>query len=495
MTRCVRHTAVFCLLLLLAPLVNAARIQALKADEYDDNPANRRRTIARYSQPRGDILVGGVPVTGSTDTGQRLRYERTYREGPLYAPVTGYASQSYGASLLEHAEDAVLTGTDPRLALLPLWDDLTRARQPGGAVATTIDPALQRAAFAVLGRRKGAVAALDPGTGRILALVSTPSYDPGRLSGNGAAVTRAWQRLTADPDRPMLNRALGRTYPPGSTFNVVTAAAALEHGTAADADARTGTPNPYHLPGTRLMVRDRPRECAHASLRRALAVSCDSVFAALGVRTGPAAMVATAERFGFNEPGPAVPSPVATSTFDRRTPPGRLALSAIGHAGVAATPLQMAMVAAAVAGGGNVPRPHLVDRLTDGDGATVAVTPHAVAHQPISRRTAAELRRMMVGAVTDGTAGPAAVPGATVGGTTGTARDGTRRGARDGARDGGTPYAWFIGWAQKEGAPLPAVAMAAVVEAPAADRETDGATEAARVAGPVLRAAVRGTRP
>ncbi|WKX72580.1 penicillin-binding transpeptidase domain-containing protein [Streptomyces sp. XD-27] len=492
MTRCVRHTAVFCLLLLLAPLVNAARIQAFKADQYDGNPANRRHTIARYGQPRGDILVGGVPVTGSTDTGQRLRYERTYREGPLYAPVTGYASQSYGTSLLEDAEDAVLSGTDRRLAMLPLWNDLTRARQPGGTVATTIDPAVQRAAFTALGRRRGAVAALEPGTGRILALVSTPSYEPGRLSGNGAATTRAWQRLTADPDRPMLNRALSRTYPPGSTFNVVTAAAGLEHGTATDVDARTAAPNPYHLPGTRLMVRDRPGVCAHASLRHALAASCDSVFAELGVRTGPAAMTATAERFGFNAAGLTVPSPVATSTFDRRMPPGRVGLSAIGHTGVAATPLQMAMVAAAVAGGGDVLRPHLVDRVADGDGATVAVTPHAIAHQPISRRTAAELRRMTVSAVTDGTGAPAAVPGATVGGTTGTA------GAAGAA--GGPSYAWFVGWAQKDGAPLPAAALAVVVEAPAADRETGGvttptATTAARVAGAALRAAVRGTRP
>ncbi|MCZ9337203.1 penicillin-binding transpeptidase domain-containing protein, partial [Streptomyces sp. TRM76130] len=201
-----------------ALLVNAARVQVVRAPEYDANPANRRPAIARYQQPRGDILVGGRPVTGSVDTGEHLRFERTYADGPMWAPVTGFASQEYGTTLLEHAEDGLLSGADPMLAPLPLWNDVTGFRNPGGDVVTTLHPGAQKAAYEGLGRRTGAVAAVEPATGRILALVSTPSYDPGELSGNGKTALRTWRRLNEDPDRPMLNRAVRRTYPPGSTF-------------------------------------------------------------------------------------------------------------------------------------------------------------------------------------------------------------------------------------------------------------------------------------
>lgn len=151
MIRYIRRAAALLLLLLVALLLNAARIQVLDADSLDDNPANRRLTIARYSQPRGNILVGGRSVTGSEDTGEQLKYERTYLHGPLYAPVTGYASQTYGTTLIENAEDDILSGTDSMLAPLPLWNEITRDRQPGGNVATTIKDSMQRAAYDGLG--------------------------------------------------------------------------------------------------------------------------------------------------------------------------------------------------------------------------------------------------------------------------------------------------------------------------------------------------------
>ncbi|NUS08844.1 MAG: penicillin-binding protein 2, partial [Nonomuraea sp.] len=192
MTKHIRYAGFFCVLLLAALLVNAARIQIVNARSYDDNHANRRSQIARYHQPRGDIVVGGEPVTGSRDSGEQLRYERTYRDGPLYAPVTGFASQVYGTTLLEHVKDSVLSGTDPALSAFPLVSGLTRARNRGGDIVTTLDPAAQRAAYAGLDGRKGAVAAIEPATGRVLALVSSPSYDPSALSGNAAATARSW---------------------------------------------------------------------------------------------------------------------------------------------------------------------------------------------------------------------------------------------------------------------------------------------------------------
>lgn len=183
MIRYIRHAAAFCLLLLVALLANAARVQVFEADELDDNPANRRTTIARYDEPRGSILVDGRPVTGSKNTGEQLAYERTYRYGPLYAPVTGYASQTYGTTFIENAEDEILSGTDPLLAPLPLWGEVSRSRQPGGDVVTTVRDAMQRAAYEGLGNRRGAVAAVEPATGRVLALVSTPRTTPSGCPG------------------------------------------------------------------------------------------------------------------------------------------------------------------------------------------------------------------------------------------------------------------------------------------------------------------------
>src|SRR5690606_7873127 len=310
---------------------------------------NRRETIARYDQRRGDILVGGRPVTGSRDTGEHLRYERTYEDGPLYAPVTGFASQEYGTTLLEHTEDGILSGTDPALAPLPLWNDFTRSRSAGGHVETTIHPAAQRAAFEGLRSRKGAVAAVEPSTGRILALVSVPSYDPQPLSGNGATARETWARLNADPDRPMLDRAVRQTYPPGSTFKVVTAAAALDAGVVSDLDEPTDSPEPYRLPGTTTGLTNSSRGRADASVREAL--------------------TAPAHGFGFNHAGLRIPFSVARSTFDTTMDRARLALSSIGQYNTRATPLQMAMVAAAVANNGQVREPYLVERATRASGS------------------------------------------------------------------------------------------------------------------------------
>ncbi|GGR67598.1 penicillin-binding protein [Streptomyces aureoverticillatus] len=484
MTKYIRRAAAFCALLLVALLVNATRVQVVDSGTYDDNPANRRKAITRFDQPRGDILVDGRPVTGSRDTGEQLRHERTYRNGPLYAPVTGFASQVYGTTFLEHAEDDVLSGTDPMLAPLPLWNDITRTQNPGGEVVTTIKAAVQQAAYAGLGGKKGAVAALDPATGKILALVSTPSYDPERLSGTGTAVTDAWAELNADPDKPMLNRALSQTYPPGSTFKVVTAAAALDAGQIDDLDAPTDSPDPYTLPGTSTSLANEVEGCADAGLRYAFQWSCNTVFAKLGVDTGRDALAGTAKKFGFDTSGLKIPSPVAPSTFDTSTDDAQLALSAIGQYDTRATPLQMAMVSAAVAGGGSVKAPHLVDRTTTDDGDTVRSSGTETLRQAMNPGTAVRLRELMTDVVEKGTGTNAAIDGVTVGGKTGT--------AQHGIGNTGTPYAWFIAWAQKPGDAEPSVAVAVVVEDAAADRsDISGGGSAAPIAKAVMEAALR----
>ncbi|MYS24560.1 peptidoglycan glycosyltransferase [Streptomyces sp. DvalAA-14] len=481
MNRCIRRGAAFCALLLVALLVNAVRVQVLDAGAFAANPANRRILLARYHQPRGDILAGGRRITGSRRTGGPLRYARTYADGPLYAPVTGFASQIYGATLLEGTEDPLLAGTDPGLDAMPLWHEITRVQQRGGDVHTTIDPAAQRAAAEGLAGRKGAVAALDPATGRILALVSSPSYDPAALAGTGPAVKAAWSRLTTDQDQPMLDRAIRQTYPPGSTFKVVTAAAALESGLVKDPRARTDSPDPYRLPGTAVSLTNEGPGCVDASVYDAFRISCNTVFAKLGADLGPRGMVDQAERFGFNDTRLRIPTAVAPSHVDERMGLDQVAQSSIGQFDTTATPLQMAMVAAAVGNGGRLMRPYLVDKVTNYSGLTVAATSPRLLDQAVSRRTAGQLQQLMEAVVSRGTGGNAAIAGAVVGGKTGT--------AQHGLANIGTPYAWFISYAKPRASALASVAVAVVVEdAEALRADISGGGNAAPVARAVMRA-------
>ncbi|WP_316526721.1 penicillin-binding transpeptidase domain-containing protein [Kitasatospora brasiliensis] len=481
-----RRAGTFCLLLVAALCVQATRVQVFQAKDLDRNSANQRLTIERYAQPRGDILVGGEPVTRSEPTGGRYAYKRDYTDGPTYAAVTGFASQAYGISQLEGTEDELLTGTDGRLAGWSLWDAVARRQNPGGDVHTTLDRAAQQAAMRGLGSRRGAVAAIEPATGRILALASTPSYDPGDFAGYGAADQAAWNRLQTDADQPMLNRALRQTYPPGSTFKVVTAAAALANGVVTDPGAPTGAPFPYVLPGTTTpLVNDTPAcDRADLSLDAAMTASCNSVLGYLGVRTGSEKMAAMAADFGFNDAGLDIPVRAARSNFDTRTDESQLALSSIGQFDTAATPLVMAMVAAGVANDGTVMRPQLVDRLTKGDGTTVQLMKPAVYKRAVTPAVAGQLRALMTDVVEHGTGGNARIDGAVVGGKTGT--------AQHGVANSGTPYAWFIAWAKPAGSDaVPPVAVAVVVEDGGATDVTGGAL-AAPIARSVMRAVLGG---
>ncbi|MFB7126659.1 penicillin-binding protein 2 [Kitasatospora xanthocidica] len=481
-----RRAGTFCLLLVAALCVQATRVQVFQAQDLDRNSANQRLTVERYAQPRGDILVGPDPVTGSEPTGGRYAYKRGYTDGPTYAAVTGFASQAYGTTQLEGTEDELLTGTDGRLAGWSVWDAVSRRQNPGGDVHTTLNRAAQQAAMRGLGDQKGAVAAIEPATGRILALASTPSYDPGSFAGYGADDQEAWNRLQADADQPMLNRALRQTYPPGSTFKVVTAAAALAAGVVTDPAAPTGAPFPYVLPGTTTpLVNDTPAcDRADLSLAAAMTASCNSVLGYLGVRTGLDRMAEMAGNLGFNDARLDVPVRAARSNFDTRMDESQLALSSIGQFDTAATPLTMAMVAAGVANDGTVMRPQLVDRLTRSDGTTVQLMKPAVYRRAMTPAVAGQVRGLMTGVVENGTGGNARIAGAVVGGKTGT--------AQHGVGNSGTPYAWFIAWAAPAGSDaVPPVAVAVVVEDSGATDVTGGAL-AAPIARSVMRAVLGG---
>ncbi|WP_371479861.1 penicillin-binding transpeptidase domain-containing protein [Kitasatospora sp. NBC_00315] len=474
------------ILLIVALAAQATRVQVFQADRLNHNAANQRLTIERYSQPRGNILVGAETVTGSAPTGGRYDYERTYTDGPLYAPVTGYSSQTYGNTQLEGTEDDVLSGTDPRLAGWALWDAIARKQSPGGDVYTTIDRAAQQAAMKGLGNQKGAVAAIEPATGRILALASTPSYDPGSFAGSATADQQAWDKLRADTNQPLLNRALRQIYPPGSTFKVVTAAASLAEGVVTDIGAPTGAPYPYIMPGTTTPLVNDTSACNRAglSLDAAMVYSCNSVLGYLGVQVGLEKMVSTAEAFGFNDAKLDIPVRAARSNFDTAMNPSQVALSSIGQFDTAATPLVMAMVAAGVANGGTVMYPQLVDRLTRSDGTSVQVMHPATYGQAVSPQVAAQVRQLMTDVVEKGTGTNARIRGATVGGKTGT--------AQQGVDNTGTPYAWFISWAAPAGSTgVPPVAVAVVIADSNATDVTGGGL-AAPIARSVMQAVLGG---
>jgi cell division protein FtsI/penicillin-binding protein 2 len=482
MNKTIRHAAVFSLLLVLALLVRATWVQAYEGQALADNKKNRRSVIAQYAQPLGDIIVAGSPVTGSKKTqGSDLAYGRTYTDGELYAAVTGYSSQAYGATQLEGIYSDVLDGTDSELKN-PV-DALTGKRQKPGDVVTTIDPAVQKAGFEALGDIKGAAVALDPKTGKILGMVSTPSYDPTTISGTTDG--DAWAKLLADKNQPLLNRALRQPLPPGSTFKLVVAAAALEDGLYDSADEKTASPNPYKLPGTDRVLdnENAAAPCANASIRTALQYSCNNVFGKMAVDLGQDKVRAMAEKFGFNDATQDVPVRALASKYPTGMDKPQTALSGIGQFEVTATPLQMAMVSAAIANDGVMESPHMVSEVVDSGGDALQSFGGGEGKRMVSSSTAEQLRSAMVTVVQDGTGSNAKISGAEVGGKTGTAQRGENNSL--------TPYAWFTSYA-KDASTGKEVAVAVLIEDSGAVRsEVSGNGLAAPVAQKMMAAALK----
>jgi cell division protein FtsI/penicillin-binding protein 2 len=485
-----RRIAIFCGLLVLSLLLRDNWLQYVKSDSLKNDDMNRRVTIARYATPRGDIIVGGTPITGSAETKSNglndLKYKRTYKDGPMWSPVTGFASQSYGATQLESIDDGILTGNDDRLFFRNTLDMITGKPKQGGNVVTTLNAAAQKAAYDGLKNvgGKGAAVALDPSTGKILALASYPSYDPSTFAGTSDADAKAWQKLQKDqdPDQPMLNRALRETYPPGSTFKVVTAAAALENGLYTSADTPTDSPLPYTLPDTRQPLNNEGNiPCKNATMRVALKVSCNTVFGKIGADLGKDKMLAEAKKFGFDA-AQYVPVRSAISNFPESMNRPSTALSSIGQFETAATPLQMAMVASAVANDGKLMKPYMVDKLQSPNVDTIEQTQPEELSQPLTSKNAQILQSMMETVVNDGTGTKAKIPGVTVGGKTGTAQHGVNNSEK--------PYAWFISYAKLPDGSSP-VAVAVVVEDSQASRQDiSGGGLAAPIAKSVMEAVI-----
>ncbi|MFF1304488.1 peptidoglycan D,D-transpeptidase FtsI family protein [Streptomyces sp. NPDC058307] len=486
MNKPLRRIAIFCGLLVLALLIRDNWLQYVKADSLREDPDNRRVLIARYATPRGDIIVDGKAITGHAETTSGdFKYKRTYKDGAMWAPVTGFVSQSYGATQLESLEDGILTGNDDRLFFRNTLDMLTGKPKEGGNVVTTLNAAAQKAAYNGLKKQggKGAVAAIEPSTGKILALASYPSYDPSTIAGGSDADAEAWKKLDKknNPDDPMLNRALREVYPPGSTFKVITAAAALENGLYKTADEKTDSPLPWTMPGTTTQLKNEGTiPCRNATLRTALQYSCNTVFGKVGSDLGNDKMLEEAKKFGFTEEQ-FTPVRSSAPVFSDNMNPSQTALSSIGQYNTAATPLQMAMVASAVANNGTLMKPYMVDSLQAPNVDVLEKTQPEKMSEPLSAENAQILQSMMETVVQKGTGTTAQIPNVTVGGKTGT--------AQHGENNSKNPYAWFISYA-KVGDSAP-VAVAVVVQDDNAVRENiSGSGLAAPIAKSVMEAVI-----
>jgi penicillin-binding protein A len=484
MNRQIRRVAVAVGVLIAALLVNLNFVQVVKSDAYRNNKNNRRVILNEYSNPRGSIIVQGTSIADSVPTKDELKYLRRYPGGPAYAGLTGFYSLVYGRDGLEDAEDGLLSGSDSRLLGSRITDLLTGRTPKGGSVSLTINKAAQREAYDALGGRRGAVVALDPRTGAILAATSSPSYDPGVLSShNTDAIIAAHDKLYTDKSEPTLNRAFRSSYPPGSIFKVIVAAAALKAGK--KTDDKIAAPTVLQLPDGGTMRNFNGESCGNGkttSLIDALTISCNTAFGQLGVDLGQQAVVDEANLFGMDGQEMNVPLNVVRSTTGQIDNGSQLAQSSIGQFNVQMTPLQAAMIAAAVENEGTLMQPYLIDQELAPNLSVIDRTSPQTLHTVLEPSLDEQLKKMMVNVVAHGTGTAAQISGVTVGGKTGTADNGDARGHHL------APHAWFTGYAED---PTHPIAVAVVLEnAGVRGDESAGGLAAAPVAQKVMQASL-----
>ncbi|WP_062314199.1 peptidoglycan D,D-transpeptidase FtsI family protein [Demequina rhizosphaerae] len=470
----IRRLSIVVLAMILTLMVAASYIQVIAAGDLNADARNVRTLYREYGTFRGPIVVDGESVVWSKAVDDPFNYQRTYADGPLYAAATGYYSIVFGRTAIEQTENDLLSGTADSLFWTRLSNLVSGETQRGASVELTLDAAVQQAAAEALGDSTGAVVALDPSTGEVLAMVTSPTYDPATLAGHSSAeVNENYQALLAQEDGPLVNRAIaGDTYPPGSTFKLVVAAAALEAGY--DADSELYAPDQLELPDSSRTLGNYGGESCSANERQTLAesleMSCNTSFANLGMQLGWGVVERKAEEFGWGEQL-SIPLAVTPSRLPTNPDEAQTAMASIGQYDDRATPLQMAMVAAGIANDGVLMRPYLVDNVRDADLRVIEETEPEEMSQPMTRADANELTDMMVGVVTSGTGTAAQIPGVEVAGKTGTAETGTDE----------RPHTWFVGFAPADN---PTVAVAVLVEN---GGSTEGEVTGGRVAAPIAR--------
>jgi penicillin-binding protein A len=440
--RALRRISIAVLVMFLLLLININYLQGFEPASLATKPGNSRAFYASQNQyERGSIVTSdGVMIAASRPSGNSsdsIKYQRYYPHGPEYAPVTGYDTL-YSQSGIEYYENSVLNGSDASLTVRNLIDLLTGKPRKGANVTVTINSKAQNAAWDALqndtGGKPGAVVALNPQTGAILAMASYPSYDPNVLAThNGNQLNAADQALLKQPGNPLLNRAINFTWPPGSTFKIVTSSAYLTQNPNSTPQTNVNSPTQLKLPQTTHILTNNDGEvCGNgsgqASLLTAFAQSCDTTFGSLGMTLGGPTLNNFAQLFGMNSKSLTIPMPVTPSNYVIPPSQALTAFSAIGQFSDTVTPLQEAMFAAAIANGGKLMTPYLVKQVTASDLSTVETTTPAQLSQPVSPTVAADLGQMMLAVVQnpDGTANAfsTAAVGFTMAGKTGTAQNG-----------------------------------------------------------------------
>jgi len=504
MDRRVRRLGVAFVVLFALLFGQVAYVQVFAADRIANQPANAARQIrAEYQTERGQILAANDVILAESveaPEGSVYRFERVYPLGDLYSHISGYYSRAIGRAGLEQSMNTYLSGTAPELAASNLTDLILGRPKEGGTVVTAIEPTVQEAARDAMGEQFGAVVALDPATGDVLAFYSNPGYDPTLLSvGTFDEMTAEWDRLNADPEKPLLSKASQELYLPGSTFKLITASAALENGYPPD----SVWPNPHilDLPTTEDDLANFGNSFCNGGSRtvtmaEAFKESCNVTFGEIGLALRADPLSSQAFAYGLCETFPPEDPSCGSQTipfllpfevgrfptpsyFDQREP--ALAYSAVGLDNDLMNPLHLALVSATIANGGSMFAPRLVTEVRDPQGRVVRRFAPALWGQPISDETAVQMEEMMISVVAAGTGTAAQISGVTVAGKTGTATNG----------EGRPPNAWFTAFAPAGGREIPRVVVAVIVlDGGDLKNEATGGRVAAPIAKAVMEAAL-----
>jgi penicillin-binding protein A len=442
MNRALFRLSLACLAMFVLLLINVNYVQAFESNSLASRPGNARTFDAQFQYQRGSIVAVGLggpttiaeslPTTASTS--DNTIYQRHYPDGPVYAPITGYDS-IYGSTGVEAAYSKYLEGTAPGLAVHNLISMLSGKAKQGATINLTVSPKAQQAAYQALlsdGGHQAAVVALNPSTGAILAMASYPSYNPNLLTTlDGTELNKVDKQLLTDPSQPLLDRAINQTYPPGSSFKIITGSAGFSTGKVAGPQATISAPQPLRLPNGNYLNNDADESCfgGNPQVIQAFLLSCNTAFANIGIKVGGPTLQSYADRFGWNDANLTIPMQVSPSVIPKITDPSLTAMGSIGQFDDQATPLQEAMDAAAIANHGTLMRPYLLQSVQAPDLTTIDSASPSVLSHAVSTQVASEVQQMMV-AVTQNangtaylTAGPPAVGSLVIAGKTGTAEN------------------------------------------------------------------------
>jgi penicillin-binding protein A len=491
MNRQIVRISIVALVLLASLVVGTTYWQTWAAGGLRDRQDNAIERVAQFTVRRGLIYAADGTLLAARRAvrvkGQTF-YFRRYPSGDLAAQVVGYSTQSRSRAGLERSENDYLTASNSHLntVVRRTLDRLKGTTITGNNLVLTIRPSAQKVALDALGSNCGAAVALEPRTGRVLVMASSPTYDPNLVEGHFDAIARRASGVNCSSPAPLVNRATAGLYTPGSTFKVITAAAALDTGTFTPESTfdDPGYCIEYGKKVSNFADQSGPEVFGHVDFTTALVHSINAVFCEIGKKLGPLTVLDYARRFGFySEPPLETPSNerAPSGLYDHgrlfrphdpnQVDPGRLAF---GQERMQVTPLQMAMVAAGIANGGVVMRPYVVEKITAPDGATVSRTHPRALDRAVKPETASELTAMMQGVVQSGTGTAAQISGVPVAGKTGTAETGVT----------GTNTTSFIAFAPAD---APRFAVAVILE----NQHSVGGRTAAPIAKQILETLLR----